>query len=243
MPPRVLVEGRTVDAECREASRDGFDAVAREQQDATFDGLEGRMVQRRCSGGVEDGRRFGRRRRASVGVPTGRPRLAHGRVNLGVVGLEGDVEVGAAKTEGADASTARMARRLRPSHGLRGHKEGIGRPVHRWVRCFKARTRRNGRMVQGHRDFEQPRHTGGGFEVANLALDGAHSNVVAGLDVRPQGAEGGQFSGVADLGGRPVGLDQFHRGRGITRLVVGTSNRLNLAALRRGSDALATAIG
>ena len=242
MPPRVLVEGRTVDAECRETSRDGFDAVAGEEQDATFDGLEGSMVQGWCGGGVEDGRRFGRRRRSSVGVPTGRPRLAHDRVNLRVVGLESDVEVGAAKAEGAHASTARMARRLRPGHGLRGHKEGIGRPIHRRVWCFKTRARRDGRVVQGHGDLEQPGHASGGLQVANLALDGAHSDVVAGLDARPQGAEGGQFGGVADLGGRPVSLDQFHRGRGIACLVVGTSNRLNLAALRGRGDALSSAI-
>ncbi len=45
--------------------------------------------------------------------------------------------------------------------------------------------------MQGHGDFEQPGHAGGGLEVPNLTLDGTNSHVVTGFDVGPQRTEGG----------------------------------------------------
>ena len=127
-----------------------------------------------------------------------------------VVGLQGHVKVGSTETKGADTGTTRVPVRLGPSHRLGWHEEGVVRPIHGRVWGFESCAWRDGGMVQRHGDFQQTGHPGRGLEVTNLAFDGPNSDVVACIESRPKGPEGGQFRGITDLGGGPMRLDQFH---------------------------------
>ena len=107
-------------------------------------------------------------------------------MDIGFVPLKSDVEIGASKPEGRDASATRMLGGPGPIKRLGWNEERDVVPIHRWVRRFEIRTRWNGAMVQRHRRFHDPGNARSGFEMANLRFDGAYGHFSCTVHVRPQ---------------------------------------------------------
>ena len=98
-------------------------------------------------------------------------------------------------------------------------------------------------MVQGHDRFHDASDAGCCLEVPNLGFDRAYGHVASAFNTCPQPRERGQFRGITYFGGCAVGFHEFHAGGIVPCLIVGSSNRLNLASLTGRRDALSSSVG
>ena len=78
--------------------------------------------------------------------------------------------------------------------------------------------------------------------MTNLGFDGAHCDVTSTFNAGPEPGKRGQFRGIADFGGRPVGFYEFNARSVVTRLAVSPRNRLNLTTLARCRDAFSAPV-
>ena len=92
-------------------------------------------------------------------------------MEIRLIALESDVEIGTAKAEGRHARSTRVLSWTRPFQRRSGDKERDVRPINGWIGGFKIGTWGNGSVVQGHDRFHDASDASGCFEVSNLRFD------------------------------------------------------------------------
>ena len=179
-----------------------------------------------------------------VGPQTGR-RPAALTVAVGLVLLEGDVEVRATKTKGADRGSPRVLGAAHPGAGAGGEVERRGGKIEGRVGSFDLDGGWQHPVVEGHHRLEQTGGASGALGVTDLALDRAQ---LAPLAVLASGLledhrETSELGGVAGPGAGAMGFDQLDGLGTVTGLPVGPSQGLGLAFGHRGINALRTPVG
>ena len=118
-------------------------------------------------GAIEDG---GCRRSTlpAVSLPSPVPIGGKWGMEIGLVALKSDVEIGPAKAECGHACSAWVLGWPRPFQRRSGDKEWDVGPINGWIGSFEIGAWRNGSMVQGHDRFHDAGNASGCFEVPNL---------------------------------------------------------------------------
>ncbi len=158
--------------------------------------------------------------------------------------LQGDVEVGAAEAERADARPPRVVGAADPGARLGVDVERRVLEPERGVGPVDLDRRRQDPVMEGHHRLKEARSARSGLGVADLRLhrsERAPLPLVPILDAEDQ-REAAELRGVARLGPGPVPLDQLDRLGAVARPLVGPREGVRLAGGDRGVDALAPAV-
>lgn len=158
--------------------------------------------------------------------------------------LEDGVEIGTAKSEGADAGAARVATQgPEPGPGPGGEVE--------WAAWLAQGGKRGAHLeggglhavAQGEGGLQQAGGAGGSLGVADLRFDGSQGAPWGGRGFAVDLEEGGQLDLVAGAGTGAVRLEQADGGRLTAGLVERAADGANLAFLAGGVDGATAAVG
>ncbi len=193
--------------------------------------------------GPRDGWRHGDGRRAGLAHGGGGEHPRCGAMTTRHVLLKHDMEVGAAESEGAHGAAPDPGGRGSPlaEFGVDGKRDRV--PIDVLVGVDEVQAWREDLLVQGLRHLEQPGRARGRLEVSDVGLDGAEGNRARGGSGGPEyGGERGEFGGIPDARGGPVGLDAGRGGRVGSGAFPGAPHGELLTDGIGGGDALAFAV-
>ena len=162
------------------------------------------------------------------------------RGSPGALFLEDDVDIGASKPEGADASAASHALGHGPLAPLKLKPDVSVLERELGIRVRDAERGRQRLVVKCHGGLHQRGRARGRLQVSDVALDRANRGAVSGashdVDQAPD------LDGIAHRGARPVSLEVGHRLGVDLGVLIGPPNRAALSLRVGGRDALATSI-
>ncbi len=159
--------------------------------------------------------------------------------------LEGDVEIGAAETEGADATAAGRAGGLDPRAAARAEIERAPGESEFRIRLGEIGGGRDRLVAEGERYLDEAGGAGGALGVADLRFHRAEGAPVmtAGGGSGENFLERGDFAEVAGGGAGAVGFDEANGGGRVASELVATGQRDALTLGTRRVDALGATVG